>query len=96
MKVVRHKITGRLVYRQEPDFEEGKGIINAVLMGEGPEEELEEVEVTQAQWDAELALRKEETLPHSEHIGKLTAVNVSLAKPATVTRRYQGDQFTES
>jgi len=29
-------------------------------------------------------------LPHSEHIGKLTAVNTALARPATVTRKYMG------
>ena len=32
-------------------------------------------------------------LPHSEHIGKLTAVNPALAKPATVTRRYMGINY---
>ena len=60
MKVVKHKITGRLVYRELPDFKEGLGIINAVLMGFGPEKELEEVEATQAEWDAELELREQE------------------------------------
>ena len=32
-------------------------------------------------------------LPKSEHIGKLTAVNTSLAKPATVTRKYLGQLY---
>ena len=32
-------------------------------------------------------------LPHSQHIGKLTAVNPALAKPATVTRKWHGMTF---
>lgn len=32
-------------------------------------------------------------LPHSQHIGELTAVNPSLAKPATVVRRYMGVNY---
>ena len=60
MKVVKNIQTGRLVHREIPDFEEGKGIINAVAMGCGSIENLEEIEVTQTQWDAELALREEE------------------------------------
>lgn len=32
-------------------------------------------------------------LPKSEHIGKLTAVNPSLAKPATVTRKWMGQIY---
>jgi len=90
MKVVRHKITGRLVYRQQPDFEVGLGITNAVSFGCGSADELEEVEVTEAEWEAELITRQGEHLPHSEHIGKLISVNPALAKPATVRRRYLG------
>ena len=63
MKVVRHKITGRLVYRELPDFKEGLGIINAVLMGFGSEEELEEIEVPPENWEAELELRRQESPP---------------------------------
>lgn len=32
-------------------------------------------------------------LPKSQHIGKLTAVNPALAKPATVTRKYMGQLY---
>jgi len=32
-------------------------------------------------------------LPHSEHIGKLISVNPSLAKPATVRRRFLGQNY---
>ena len=63
MKVVRHKITGRLVYREIPDFEEGKGIINAILFGFGSKSELEEIEVTPEEWEAELELREQERPP---------------------------------
>ena len=72
MKVVRHKITGRLVYRELPDFKEGLGIINAALMGLGPEKELEEVEVTWEEWEAELELREQERPPTvQEQLGQL-------------------------
>lgn len=32
-------------------------------------------------------------LPHSQHIARLKAINPSLAKPATVTRRFNGVNF---
>ena len=32
-------------------------------------------------------------LPHSQHIGKLVSVNPSLARPATVTRKWHGMTF---
>ena len=63
MKVVRHKITGRLVHREIPDFEKGLGMLNAINFELGTAEELEEVEVTQAQWEAELELRDQERPP---------------------------------
>lgn len=62
MRVVKRISTGRIVYRESPDFEWGKGIPNAAKFPDNPYpvEELEEVEVTQAEWDAELALREAE------------------------------------
>ena len=33
-------------------------------------------------------------LPQSEHIGKLTAVNTALNRPATVTRKWMGQTYT--
>lgn len=92
MKVVRHKVTGRLVYREAPDFKKGLGVINAVLMGYGSKSELEEVEVTPEEWEAELLLRKKEApLPSSEHIAKLKSVDTANARPAIVTRRFVGE-----
>ena len=41
-------------------------------------------------YDLDLQPITADDLPHSEHIGKLTAVNPALAKPATVTRKYMG------
>lgn len=94
MRVVRNKLTGRPVYREDPDFEWGKGITNAVAHECGSVDELEEVEVTPEDWDAELLLREQEQpLPTSEHIGKLMAVNTALAKPATVRRRRYGVNY---
>lgn len=93
MKVVRHKITGRLIHREIPDFQDGKGITSALTFYDFSEDELEEATATLAEWEAELALRKEENLPHSEHIGKLISVNVSVAKPATIRRKYLGDTY---
>jgi len=37
-----------------------------------------------------------EDLPHSQHIGKLVAVDASKAKPATVTRKWHGMTFNIS
>lgn len=63
MKVVKNLKTGRLVYRESPDFKKGLGIKNAVLHELGMPDELKEVTVTQAQWDAELALQAQEQPP---------------------------------
>ncbi|MDI6761254.1 MAG: hypothetical protein QMD05_10555 [Candidatus Brocadiaceae bacterium] len=56
MRVVRQKVTGRIVYRADPEFAPGMGIKNALTMGH-KESECEEVDITQAEWDAEIALR---------------------------------------
>jgi hypothetical protein len=60
MKAVKNVKTNRLVFRCEPEFEQGQGIKDAVSLGLGPEAELAEVEITQEDWDEELRLRKEE------------------------------------
>jgi hypothetical protein len=94
MRVVRNTSTGRIVYRESPDFEWGKGIVNAVASDGYTESELEEIEVTEAEWDAELLLREQEQpLPTSQHIGRLIAVDTDLAKPATVRRRRLGVNY---
>lgn len=54
MKVVKRK-NGEIVYRQEPEFEDGKGILNAVVLEGGEAEDYEEVEVLQAEWDSYIA-----------------------------------------
>src|SRR3990167_2768368 len=59
MKVVKQISTGNIVYRQSPDFEPGKGIECARAMHGLPITDLEEVEITQAEWNAEIAQRVE-------------------------------------
>ena len=51
MKVVKQKSTGEIVYRQSPDFEKGLGIINASIFNQISADDLEEVEITQQEWD---------------------------------------------
>ena len=60
MKVVKQKSTGRIVHREEPEFKPGKGKENASTSTGILETDLEEVEVSQADWDAEMALRADE------------------------------------
>jgi hypothetical protein len=43
--------------------------------------------------DLDLQPPAADDLPHSQHIGKLTAVNTALARPATVTRKWHGMTF---
>ena len=94
MRVVRNKVTGRLIYREEPDFEWGKGITNAILTGEGIENELEEIEVTEQEWEAELALRREENLPKSMHVAALKSVSVVDGSPrGIVVRKSLGQNY---
>lgn len=61
MKVVRKKGTQEIVYRSDPEFVDGMGIINAAMIKNYPPSELEEVTITQEQWDAYIA-----TLPAVE------------------------------
>jgi len=59
MLVVKHKDTGEILYRSEPEFEEGMGIKNASIIEGIPEIELEEVEITQQEWDDHIAAQKD-------------------------------------
>lgn len=52
MRVVKHKLTGAIVYRQDPDFEWGLGIKNTVALEGGKEDDYEELEINEAQWAA--------------------------------------------
>jgi|GEM_PF-2802803 len=46
MKIARQISTGNILYRESPDFEAGKGILNArFLFSEIPENDMEEVEL---------------------------------------------------
>lgn len=49
-KVVRRKIDGVTVYRQSPDFENGKGIENAIALHGGKIDDYEEVGITDAEF----------------------------------------------
>ena len=44
MKVVINKKTGKVVYRQDPDFEKGIGIANALGRGDFKKSDLEEID----------------------------------------------------
>ncbi len=59
-RVVRVIKTGETVYRQEPDFEPGLGIKNACILLGFKKKELEEVEITQEEYDAEINVEFQE------------------------------------
>jgi hypothetical protein len=63
MKVVKNTKTNRLIYRQQPDFSPGLGILNALALDLGPKKDLTEIDATPAQWQAEIALRLLEEPP---------------------------------
>jgi hypothetical protein len=50
MKVVKDKV-GKMVYGQDPDFEPGKGILNAVMSCGGVPEDYTETEVERQEWE---------------------------------------------
>jgi hypothetical protein len=50
MKVVKRKSDGKIVYRSSPEFEEGFGIKNAVVLDGGLHEDYEEVAITEQEW----------------------------------------------
>ena len=51
IKVVRNIQTGEIVYRQEPAFEDSKGIVNAVILKGGNPSDYEETKISQEEWD---------------------------------------------
>jgi hypothetical protein len=53
-----------------------------------------DVEIPVTIEDLNLIPMSAEYLPHSEHIAKLVAVNATETKPATVMRRYWGENYT--
>jgi len=56
MKVVKRKSDGKIVYRSSPEFEEGFGIKNAVVLEGGIPEDYEEAEITEAEWNEKVVL----------------------------------------
>jgi hypothetical protein len=58
MRVVRNIKTKRLIWREVPEFRPGLGIANAVKAELGAKEDLEEVEVTEKEWAAEMTLQQ--------------------------------------
>ncbi len=52
MKVVKRKLDGKIVYRSDPEFEEGIGLNNAVALHGGLSENYEEVEISQGEWNS--------------------------------------------
>lgn len=94
MKVVRQISTSRIVYREDPDFEVGKGIANAVVHNGYSKADLKEIEVTQEEWEHELWLRlHDQGAPKSMHIAALIGVDAQ-NKKGTVTRKWMGQNYT--
>jgi hypothetical protein len=67
MRVVIEKNTGKVVYKQSPEFEPGKGILNAHVMYGYDESQIEEVnlpsgEVDRRIFEANSEVRKEESI----------------------------------
>jgi len=96
VRVVKQISTGKLVYRESPDFEDGYGIINAHLMFGYEIDDLQEITVTVSQWEDAINTFDVDELPHSQHIAQLTGVDVTKVKPLEVTRRYRGKDYTEN
>ena len=94
IRVVRDTTTGRLIYREIPDFADGVGIATAVdLYGYEDIQVLEEVYLPLSTWAQETIWRVGDNLPHSQHIGRLIAVDINLVNPATVRRWHQGKTY---
>lgn len=56
MKAVKQISINKLIYKEYPNFKEGKGISNCSLFKNIPKEDLIEVEVTQEEWDKDYEL----------------------------------------
>ena len=94
MKVVKHKTTGRLIHRTIPNFQDGEGIKSALTYYAFDKDELEETTATLEEWEAELALRREENLPRSMHIAALKSVAMVNGSPrGTVIRKHLGQNY---
>ncbi len=82
MKVVIEIATGKPVYQQLPDFEEGKGIANAVAIFGGVPEDYREVEITEEQYNSNPAIVAQRVKAENE--AKITAKMRELAVTALI------------
>lgn len=84
MKVVMNTTTKRLVYREDPDFQKGYGILNAILLGLGTKHTLTEIDVTDTEWKNELDLQQQERPPTTQQqIDALTTRVTALEQTIT-------------
>lgn len=94
MKAVRNINTKRLIWREEPDFEPGKGIANAAGWYHLSPGDLEEIEIKTEEWEIELALRKAETPPSDRQVLDAfmvqTTADINELKAAINTSRNAG------
>ena len=72
MKVVKNK-KGEIVYRSEPEFEPGKGKLNAQIINGGKLEDYEEVEITEEEWNNHVAKLNE--AKNKKKQNKINAIN---------------------
>lgn len=66
MNSVKNIKTGRLVYRESPDFKPSYGILNAVLLDLGIKDDLIEIDVKEPEWQKEIDLRQAEQPPTTQ------------------------------
>lgn len=92
MKVVRQISTGRLVFRQEPDFEPSKGVLSVSRNSGIPETDLQEVDVMPADWDAELILRTNEEKERQLNKPEMKALIEVIEDTLSVARRTLRDR----
>lgn len=72
MLVVLHIPSGHFVYREDPDFMPGYGLKNAPLWGAWDPSDLVEVEITQADWDADQEAQRLKAPPtHDDRLADL-------------------------
>jgi len=93
MKVVKQISKNKLIFRTQPEFEDGQGIIDANMVLGIDISDLEETVCTLEEWEDAISTFEVDELPRSKHIGKLIAVDTSRKKPATVRRRFLGKNY---
>jgi hypothetical protein len=81
-KIVKHKNTGKTVYRRSPEFKTGKGIESACSLYGFDPDDLEEIEITKEEYDTDL---------QAEFQSK---VDINIAKNAIINK-YNGKKKTD-